>query len=261
MPGWLVDKAIETAKQAVLSGINPETLHPARMKVLDFFGKYGVGQAQIEQERGRPIDQWTPRDIVDLRGMATALKEGRVSAAEIFGLQTADPLQAPSQAPPLQTTIAGEPQAVGQTPTSERRTPTEQPSPNPAAEQAVPEAAPESAKEPRTPSKSPPRRAHRRWNRTRRYSTRRPFQPKALPKSPQNPAPTGTANRNRSPSATICALTGKAARSGIEGQPSRILGLPSMTSQAAHWEQNSPNFKENPLPPPKGLHFFLYSVS
>jgi hypothetical protein len=76
IPGWLVDKAIETAKQAVLSGINPETLHPARMKVLDFFGKYGVGQAQIEHERGRPIDQRTPRDIVDLRGMATTPAEG-----------------------------------------------------------------------------------------------------------------------------------------------------------------------------------------
>ena len=84
MPGWLVEKAIETAKQAVLSGINPETIHLARLKVIDFFSKYGVSQAQIEAERGRVIDHWTPRDIVDLRGMATALKEGRVSAAEIF---------------------------------------------------------------------------------------------------------------------------------------------------------------------------------
>ncbi|MEW6440868.1 MAG: hypothetical protein AB1640_08005 [bacterium] len=84
MPGWLVEKAIETAKQAVLSGISPETIHLARIKVIDFFSKYGVTQAQIEAERGRPIDRWTPRDIVDLRGMATALKEGRVSAAEIF---------------------------------------------------------------------------------------------------------------------------------------------------------------------------------
>ena len=84
MPGWVVDKAIETAKQAVLSGINPDTIHQARLKVIDFFSRYGVNQAQIEQERGRPIDQWTPSDIVDLRGMATALKEGRVSPAEIF---------------------------------------------------------------------------------------------------------------------------------------------------------------------------------
>ena len=84
MPGWLVEKAIETAKQAVLSGISPETIHLARLKVIDFFSKYGVSQAQIEAERGRVIDHWTPRDIVDLRGMATALKEGRVSAAEIF---------------------------------------------------------------------------------------------------------------------------------------------------------------------------------
>ncbi len=84
MPGWVVDKAIETAKQAVLSGINPDTIHQARLKVLDFFSRYGVSQAQIEQERGRPIDEWTPSDIVDLRGMATALKEGRVSATEIF---------------------------------------------------------------------------------------------------------------------------------------------------------------------------------
>jgi hypothetical protein len=113
MPGWVVDKAIETAKQAVLSGINPETIHLARLKVIDFFSKYWVSQAQIEAERGRPVDQWTPRDIVDLRGMATALKEGRVSATEIF--------------PALQPAF------------------TEQPvSPQP--EPAAPEAAPESGK-------------------------------------------------------------------------------------------------------------------
>jgi hypothetical protein len=113
MPGWVVDKAIETAKQAVLSGINPETIHLARLKVIDFFARYGVSQAQIEAERGRPIDQWAPSDIVDLRGMATALKEGRVSPAEIFPV-----LQPPSTDHPA----------------------------SPQPEPAAPEAAPESAK-------------------------------------------------------------------------------------------------------------------
>jgi hypothetical protein len=99
MPGWLVEKAIETAKQAVLSGISPETIHLARLKVIDFFSKYGVSQAQIETERGRVIDHWTPRDIVDLRGMATALKEGRVSAAEIFPAREPAPATGEPPAP------------------------------------------------------------------------------------------------------------------------------------------------------------------
>jgi hypothetical protein len=84
MPSWLLDKAIETAQAAELASIKPENIHIARTRVISFFSKYGADPERIEAKIGRPADAWTPQDIVDLRGMATGLKEGRVSVDELF---------------------------------------------------------------------------------------------------------------------------------------------------------------------------------
>jgi len=90
MPAWLVDRAIEEAKAAELRGIKPENIALARVKVIEFFAPYGITAERIEVKLGRKVDEWTPQDIVDLRGMATALKEGRVSADELFPEPTHD---------------------------------------------------------------------------------------------------------------------------------------------------------------------------
>lgn len=84
MPTWLSDQAIDEAKKAELSRIKPENIALARGKTLEFFRQYGVTQERIEAKIGSAIDTWTPQNIVDLRGMATALKEGRISAIELF---------------------------------------------------------------------------------------------------------------------------------------------------------------------------------
>jgi len=84
MPKWLRDQMIDAAKGSELSKIKPENIHIARAKVMDFFGKYGVTQDRIEKERNKKADEWGPQDIVDLRGMATAVKEGRISPDDLF---------------------------------------------------------------------------------------------------------------------------------------------------------------------------------
>lgn len=84
MPDWLVERAIEVAKEAELGKIKPENLHLARAKATGFFKPYGIEQNRIEMKLGRKSDNWTAEDIVELRGMATALKEGRISANELF---------------------------------------------------------------------------------------------------------------------------------------------------------------------------------
>ena len=86
MPGWLVEKCLETATEAELNKAGKENIVFARAKVIEFFAGFGVSVDRIEAERTRPADQWTPQDIVDLRGMATALKEGRVSPETLFPL-------------------------------------------------------------------------------------------------------------------------------------------------------------------------------
>jgi hypothetical protein len=84
MPNWLSEQAIEAATTAELSKIKPENIAIARARAFDFFRQYGVTQERIEAKIGRPLDNWTAQDIVDLKGMATALKEGRISANELF---------------------------------------------------------------------------------------------------------------------------------------------------------------------------------
>ncbi|HUU53267.1 MAG TPA: hypothetical protein VMW44_01335 [Candidatus Bathyarchaeia archaeon] len=84
MPSWLFEKAIATAKQAELDEIKSENIHITRSQVIDFFSKHGVNCDRMEAERGRKVDEWTAQDIVDLRGMATALTEGRISPENLF---------------------------------------------------------------------------------------------------------------------------------------------------------------------------------
>lgn len=84
LPAWLIDQAIETAKAAEITKIKPENIAIARARSFDFFRQYGVTQERIEDKMGRKMDDWTDQDIVELRGMATALKEGRITAIELF---------------------------------------------------------------------------------------------------------------------------------------------------------------------------------
>jgi len=84
MPEWLEKQAIEAAKRAELKKIRPENLVLSRAQILNFFAPWGVTQDRIENTLGKKIETWGPEDIVQLRGMATALKESRVSPTELF---------------------------------------------------------------------------------------------------------------------------------------------------------------------------------
>lgn len=112
MPGWLVEKAIETAKAAELKNINPENIHLARARVLQFFEAYGVTADRIEAKLGRNADEWSAKDIVELRGMATAIKEGRISAEELFPKQ--DDRSGPARVDPSLVALFDE--AMGEDP-------------------------------------------------------------------------------------------------------------------------------------------------
>ncbi len=86
MPNWLSEQAIEEATKAEIAKIKPENIAIARARAFEYFRQYGIDQPRIETKIGRPMDLWTAQDIVDLKGMATALKEGRISGNELFPL-------------------------------------------------------------------------------------------------------------------------------------------------------------------------------
>ncbi len=85
VPGWLIDQAIEVARTAEIGKIKTENIVLARAKVVDFFDKYGVEVEALEVKTGRAADMWTAEDIAYFRSTATAIKEGQVSAKEVFG--------------------------------------------------------------------------------------------------------------------------------------------------------------------------------
>ncbi len=87
MPRWLMDRAIEVAKDAEIKNIKEEGPVVAQAKVLGFFKEYGITQERIEGQLGRPADEWTAQDIADLRANAIALKEGRIRADELFPVE------------------------------------------------------------------------------------------------------------------------------------------------------------------------------
>lgn len=84
MPRWLIDRAIEAAKAAEIQNIKAESPAFARAKVLSFFDEYGISQERVEAKVDKTADKWTSPDIAELRGSATALKEGRITADELF---------------------------------------------------------------------------------------------------------------------------------------------------------------------------------
>ena len=86
MPNWLIEQAIEVAKQAEIADIQTNP-HLARARVLEFFEEYGIDTERIEKFFGKKVDQLTTKDIETLRATARALKEGQVSPEEVFVIE------------------------------------------------------------------------------------------------------------------------------------------------------------------------------
>ena len=126
MPDWLIQRAIDAAKEAELGAVKKETTPVAAAKVINWYKKHGVSQDRIEKRLGRPADLWTEHDIVDLRGMATALKEGRVTAEEMF----AENGESPSAPATADIPTQPEPTAEGPDPDADT-SPAEGPAPPP----------------------------------------------------------------------------------------------------------------------------------
>jgi hypothetical protein len=84
MPGWLVDRAIQVAKDAELKTIKPEHLAEAREKVVAFFEGYGISRERLERKLEKPIEQMTAQDVLDMRGEARAIKDGHITPRELF---------------------------------------------------------------------------------------------------------------------------------------------------------------------------------
>jgi hypothetical protein len=84
VPRWLTDQAKERAKDAVLKGISKEGLAVATDKALKFLSGYGISEERVIAILGKPKHEWASEDIASLRGMASQLRDGQVTAEQLF---------------------------------------------------------------------------------------------------------------------------------------------------------------------------------
>lgn len=82
MPSWLIEKAIDIAKDAVKKGVGANIVE-SRAKALKIWEGVGVTQERIEGVYGA-IDTWTPEALAAMKGNWSAYKEGRISLTELF---------------------------------------------------------------------------------------------------------------------------------------------------------------------------------
>jgi hypothetical protein len=84
VPRWLVERAIEKAKDAVQRGIDPKKLDEFKTQIEAYFKTRGVTAEQLVAKAGKPMAEWTTRDVADFRGDKKALENGEVTVAELF---------------------------------------------------------------------------------------------------------------------------------------------------------------------------------
>jgi hypothetical protein len=99
VPRWLTEQAKERAKEAVLKGISKDGLAMATDKALKFLAGYGISEERVKAFLGKPKQEWTSEDIASLRGMASQLKDGQATAAQLFPMEEAAPAESPKESP------------------------------------------------------------------------------------------------------------------------------------------------------------------
>lgn len=86
MPGWYVEAALDACNETLRKSVsNGRSMDEVRASLLSAFAEVGITAVDIEARMGRPIDKLNENDIVKLRHLYSAIKDGFVKAADAFG--------------------------------------------------------------------------------------------------------------------------------------------------------------------------------
>ena len=98
MPGWYVEAALDACNDTLRNSItNGKTIEEVREAVVTAFAEFGVSPDNIAAKLSRPIDKLDPNDIVKLRHLYAAIKDGFVKAQDAFDLSAPTPEDLPSE--------------------------------------------------------------------------------------------------------------------------------------------------------------------
>lgn len=98
MPGWYVDAALEACEETLRNSVtNGKSIEAVREAVVSAFAEFGIAPDHIAAKLGRPVDKLDPNDIVKLRHLYAAIKDGFVKAQDAFDLSAPTPEDLPSE--------------------------------------------------------------------------------------------------------------------------------------------------------------------
>lgn len=98
MPGWYVEAALDACNETLRNSVaNGKPIEEVREAVVTAFAEFGVSPDNIAAKLSRPIDKLDPNDIVKLRHLYAAIKDGFVKAQDAFDLSASTPEDLPSE--------------------------------------------------------------------------------------------------------------------------------------------------------------------
>lgn len=87
LPGWYVDAAVaaceETLKKSLTDG---KSMEEVISSIVTAFSEFDISPAQIEDKLGKPVESLSKNDVVKLRHLYSAIKDGFVKPGDAFGL-------------------------------------------------------------------------------------------------------------------------------------------------------------------------------
>ena len=86
LPGWYVDAAIDACEATLKASLTQgKSMEEVRAAIVSAFAEFGITPEQITEKTGRDVDKLTDNDVVKLRHLYSAIKDGFVKAADAFG--------------------------------------------------------------------------------------------------------------------------------------------------------------------------------
>lgn len=97
LPGWYVDAAVDACEKTLTQSLTDgQTLDEVIQKLVTAFSEFGIAPGQIEEKMNKQIRNLSKNDVVKLRHLYSAIKDGFVKPGDAFGLPPEPDKEVPS---------------------------------------------------------------------------------------------------------------------------------------------------------------------
>lgn len=97
LPGWYVDAAVDACEKTLTQSLTDgQTLDEVIQKLVTAFSEFGIAPGQIEEKMNKQIGNLSKNDVVKLRHLYSAIKDGFVKPGDAFGLPPEPDKEVPS---------------------------------------------------------------------------------------------------------------------------------------------------------------------